>query len=68
MIRKRYKEIKDINTRLESYCLGKGLIFVDNSNIDESCLNDSSVKRHVITCTEHFRSLEGHLNASQQTI
>ena len=38
------KEIKDINTRLESYCLVKGLIFVHNSNIDESCLN--IIKRH----------------------
>ena len=38
------KEIKDINTRLKSYCLGKGLIFVHNSNIDESCLNN--IKRH----------------------
>ena len=37
------KEIKDINTRLKSYCLGKGLIFVDNSNIDESCLNNSKL-------------------------
>ena len=35
------KEIEDINTSLKSYCLGKGLIFVDNSNIDESCINDS---------------------------
>ena len=38
------KEIKDINTRLKSYCLGKGLIFVPNSNIDESCPNN--IKRH----------------------
>ena len=36
------KEIKDINTRLKSYCLGKDLIFVDNSNIDESCLSKVS--------------------------
>ena len=34
------KEINDINSRLKSYCLGKGLIFVDNSNINESCLNN----------------------------
>ena len=38
------KEIKDINTRLKSYCLGKVLIFVPNSNIDESCPNN--IKRH----------------------
>ena len=40
------KEIKDINTRLKSYCLGKGLIFADNSNIDEYCL--SNHKLHLI--------------------
>ena len=28
------KEIKEINTRLKSYCLGEGLNFVDNKNID----------------------------------
>ena len=28
------KEIKEINTRLKRYCLGKGLNFVDNKNID----------------------------------
>ena len=40
------KEIKDINTRLKSYCLGKDLIFADNSNIDEFCLNNH--KLHLI--------------------
>ena len=35
------KENKDINTRLKCYCLGKDLIFVDNSNIGESLLNKS---------------------------
>ena len=40
------KETKDINTRLKSYCLGKDLIFADNSNIDESCLNNH--KLHLI--------------------
>ena len=37
------KEIDSINTRLKSYCLDKGLNFTDNSNIDESCLNDSEL-------------------------
>ena len=53
------REIKDINTRLKSYCLGKGLIFVDNSSIDESWLNNSklhlSKKRHAITFTKYFK-------------
>ena len=28
-----------VNDRLQKYCLSKGLLFVDNSNIDASCLN-----------------------------
>ena len=58
------KEIKDINTRLKSYCLGKGLIFVENSNVDESCLNN--IKLHLskkgtqLLSQNIFRSLEGH--------
>ena len=32
-------EIAAVNDRLEMYCLIKGLLFVDNSNIDASCLN-----------------------------
>ena len=27
------------NDRLQKYCLSKGLLFVDNSNINVSCLN-----------------------------
>ena len=58
------KEIKNINTRLKSYCLGKGLIFVDNSNIDESCLNNSklhlSKKGTQLLSQNILRSLEGH--------
>ena len=32
-------EIIAVNDRLQKYCLSKGLLFVDNSNIDASCLN-----------------------------
>ena len=58
------KEIKDINTRLKSYCLGKGLIFFDNSNIDESFLNNSNLhlskKSTPLLSQNLLRSLEGH--------
>ena len=58
------KEIKDINTRLKSYCLVKGLVFVDNSNIDESCLNNSKLhlsKKGTLLLTQNIlRSLEDH--------
>ena len=58
------KEIKDINTRLKSYYLGKDLIFVDNSNIDESCLSNSklhlSKKGTQLLSQNILRSLEGH--------
>ena len=36
-------EIKDTNIKLKNYCLGKGFIFVDNDNINESCLNNSKL-------------------------
>ena len=66
------KEIKDINTRLKSYCLGNGLIFVDNSNIDESCLSNSklhlSKKGTPLLSQNILKSLEGHWNTYQQTI
>ena len=32
-------EIIAVNDRLQKYCLSKGLLFVDNSNINVSCLN-----------------------------
>ena len=58
------KEIKDINTRLKSYCLGKGMIFVENSNIYKSCLNNSklhlSEKGSQLLSQNILISLEGH--------
>ena len=40
------KNIKETNTKLKNYCVGKGSIFEDNANIKESCLNNS--KLHLI--------------------
>ena len=36
-------EIKETNIKLKNYCLGKGFIFVDNDNINESCLSNSKL-------------------------
>ena len=36
-------KIKEVNDKLEKYCKSKGFIFVDNKNIDESCLNNSKL-------------------------
>ena len=36
-------EIKETNIKLKNYCFGKGVIFVDNENINESCLNNSKI-------------------------
>ena len=36
-------KIKETNIKLNHYCLGKGFIFVDNDNINESCLNNSKL-------------------------
>ena len=40
-LRDHEKEINDANERLKNYCSGNGFIFVDNSTINESCLNKS---------------------------
>ena len=34
-----HEDIKKINSKLKSFCEGKGLYFLDNENIDGSCLN-----------------------------
>ena len=36
-------EIKETNINLKNFCLGKGFIFVDNGNINESCLDNSKL-------------------------
>ena len=33
------EEIQSINDKLQRFCTSKGLSFIDNSNIDKSCLN-----------------------------
>ena len=33
------EDIKSINEKIQSLCTSKGLSFIDNSNIDKSCLN-----------------------------
>ena len=57
------QEIKNINTRLNSYCLGKGLIFVDSSNTDKSFLNNRKLhlsKKGTHSLSQNIlRSLEG---------
>ena len=37
------KEIKETNTKLKNYFIGKGFIFVDNVNIKENCLSNSEL-------------------------
>ena len=39
-------EIVTVNDRLLKYCLSKGLLFVDNSNVDASCLNRSKLHQN----------------------
>ena len=39
-------EIVAVNDRLQVYCQSKGLLFVDNSNIDTSCLNRGKLHKN----------------------
>ena len=36
-------ERNEVNTKLKKYCKGKGFVFIENANIDESGLNDSKL-------------------------
>ena len=36
-------ERNEVNTKLKKYCKGKGFVFIENANIDESDLNDSKL-------------------------
>ena len=38
------EDIKSINEKIQSLCTSKGLSFIDNSNIDKSCLNRSKLQ------------------------
>ena len=37
------KEISELNVKLKKYCLGRGFIYIDNGNVNESCLNNSKL-------------------------
>ena len=37
------KEISELNVKLKKYCLGRGFIYVDNDNINESCVKNSKL-------------------------
>ena len=37
------KEISELNVKMKKYCLGRGFIYIDNDNINESCLNNSKL-------------------------
>ena len=37
------KEISELKVKLKKYCLGRGLIYTDNDNINEFCLNNSKL-------------------------
>ena len=36
-------ERNEVNTKLKKYCKGKGFVFIENANIDESGLNGSKL-------------------------
>ena len=37
------KEISELNAKLKKYCLGRGFIYIDTDNVNESCLNSSKL-------------------------
>ena len=52
------KEITDTNKKLKNYCSGKGFIFVNNSTVNQSCLNKSKLhlnKKGTILLTNNIK-------------
>ena len=49
------EDIVSSNNRLEKYCKGNEFFFIDNSNIDASCLNIS--KLHLNREGTHYLTL-----------
>ena len=35
------KKISELSVQLKKYCLGRVFIYIDNDNVNESCLNNS---------------------------
>ena len=53
------QERMEINTKLKKYCEGKGFIFVENNNINESDLNNSKLHLNIkgtIIFSQNIRS------------
>ena len=40
------QEIKDLNLKSKQYCEGNNFLFVDNVDVEESCLNNSKLHLH----------------------
>ena len=50
------KEIKETNTKLKNYCIVKGFIFIDNTNIKENCLNNLNRKGTTLFTKNIYKS------------
>ena len=53
-------EINELNKKLENLCKGKGMRFIDNSNIKSSSLNRSKLhlnKSGTVLLTKHFAKI-----------
>ena len=52
-------EIKETNSTIKKYCKGKGFIFTDNCDINETCLNHGTLHLHkkgTSVLTNHLKS------------
>ena len=58
------EDIKSINGKIQSLCTSKGLPFIDNSNIDKSCLNKSKLhlnRRGLYFLADNFKKFVNSL-------
>ena len=57
-------ELNDLNSRLKDYCQKNNLGFIDNSNLDESCLDFKKLHLNRKGNSLLARNILNHLSAS----
>ena len=62
------QEIRDLNLKLKRYCEGNNFLFVDNINIEESCLNNSKLHKEQIFYVKISKILYNIIEVQRTTV
>ena len=62
------QEVRDLNLKLKRYCEGNNFLFVDNINIEESCLNNSKLHKEQIFYVKISKILYNIIEVQRTTV